>query len=124
MRDTDPFSFEGSDIGVPIVHGFTDSTQSIRYLGEELHRRFGVCVVGPRLPGRGRSPDDIETTGYLDWMGEAERAIRALAKRKRKVFVTGLSIGGTLALNLAARCSDLVAGIAPIDAPAGLLTNA
>ena len=55
----------------------------------------------------------METTGYLDWMGEAEQALRELAKRKSKVFVTGLSMGGTLTLNLAARCPDLVAGDRP-----------
>ena len=113
MKDAEPFSFEGNDIGVLVVHGFTGSTQSMRYLGEGLHRRFGFSVVGPRLPGHGTSPDDMETTGYLDWMGEAERALHELAKRKSKVFVTGLSMGGTLTLNLAARFPDLVAGDRP-----------
>ena len=96
LKDAEPFAFEGGDIGVLVVHGFTGSTQSMRYLGEGLHRRFGFTVVGPRLPGHGTSPDDMETTGYLDWMGEAERALSELAKRKNKVFVTGLSMGGTL----------------------------
>ncbi len=58
---------------------------------------------GPRLPGHGTSPDDMETTGYLDWVGEAEKALHELAARKRRVFVTGLSMGGSLTLNLAAR---------------------
>ena len=124
MKDAEPFSFEGGDIGVLVVHGFTGSTQSMRYLGEGLHRRFGFSVVGPRLPGHGTSPDDMETTGYLDWMGGAEKALRELAERKSKVFVTGLSMGGTLTVNLAARCPDLVAGIAPIAAPVGLMTDA
>lgn len=78
----------------------------MRYLGEALNRRFGFSVVGPRLPGHGTSPDDMETTGYLDWMGVAEQALREVAKRKSKVFVTGLSMGGTLTVNLAARCPD------------------
>ena len=124
MKDAEPFSFEGSDTGVLVIHGFTGSTQSMRYLGEGLHKRFGFTVVGPRLPGHGTSPDDMETTGYLDWVGEAERALRDLAKRKKQVFVTGLSMGGALTLNLAARCSDMVGAIAPIAAPAGILSEA
>ena len=124
MKDAEPFSFEGNDVGVLVVHGFTGSTQSMRYLGEGLHKRFGFSVTAPRLPGHGTSPDDMETTGYLDWVGEAERALRELAKRKKQVFVTGLSMGGALTLNLAARCSDIVGAIAPIAAPAGILSEA
>ncbi|GGC47206.1 alpha/beta hydrolase [Chelatococcus reniformis] len=124
LKGAEPFSLQGSDVGVLVLHGFTGSTQSIRYLGEELHSRFGFTVSAPRLPGHGTSPDDMETTGYLDWMGEAERALNELAQGKRKVFVTGLSMGGTLSLNLAARHPGLVDAIAPIAAPAGHLTEA
>ncbi len=123
LKDAEPFQYEGNDIGVLVVHGFTGSTQSMRYLGESLHRRFGFSVVGPRLPGHGTSPDDMETTGYLDWLGGAEEALRTLAARKRKVFVTGLSVGGTLTLNLAARFGDLVHGVAPIAAAAGSIPS-
>ncbi len=123
MKDAEPFSFQGNDVGVLVVHGFTGSTQSIRYLGEGLHRRFGFSVVAPRLPGHGTSPDDMEATSYLDWMGEVERALRELARRSRRVFVTGLSMGGTLTLNLAARFPDLVHAIAPIASAAGLTSN-
>ena len=123
MAGAEPFLYDGNDIGVLVVHGFTGSTQSMRYLGEQLHRRFGFSVVGPRLPGHGTSPDEMARTSYLDWAGEAEAALRELAARKRKTFVTGLSMGGTLSLNLAARCPDLVAGIAPIAPAAGLMNE-
>jgi len=124
MEGAEPFSFEGSDVGVLVLHGFTGTTQSMRYLGEGLHRRFGFSVLGPRLPGHGTSPDDMETTGYRDWMGEAEQALRGLASRKRRVFVTGLSMGGTLTLSLASRFPDLVGAIAPIAPAAAMLTEA
>jgi carboxylesterase len=123
MKGAEPFQFEGDDVGVLVLHGFTGSTQSMRYLGEGLHRKFGFSVVGPRLPGHGTSPDDMETTGYLDWLGEAERALHELAARKRKVFVTGLSMGGTLTLNLAARFPKQVGAIATVAAAAGLMSE-
>ena len=124
LQGAERFSLEGNDVGVLVQHGFTGSTQSIRELGENLHRRFGFSVVAPRSPGHGTSPDDMETTGYLDWLGEVETALRDLAKRRKHVFVTGLSMGGTLALNLAARFPDLVDAIAPIAAAAGKLSGA
>jgi carboxylesterase len=51
--------------GSLVLHGFTGSTQSISYLGEELHRRVGFTVSAPRLAGHGTSPDDMETTAQL-----------------------------------------------------------
>ncbi len=121
LAGAEPFAFEGNDIGVLVSHGFTGTPQSMRYYGEALHRRFGFTVVGPRLPGHGTSPDDMETTGYLDWAREIEQQLEALAARKRKVFVTGLSMGGTLTLNMAARFPERVHGIATIAAAAGPL---
>jgi carboxylesterase len=123
MQNTEPFHLEGSDAGVLLVHGFTGSTQSIRYLGEQLHRRFGFTVVAPRLPGHGTSPDDMETTGFRDWLGEAERALNHLAERNACVFVAGLSMGGAIALNLAARFPGMVDAVAPIAAPVGLMND-
>ena len=98
MKGAEPFAFEGNDIGVLVLHGFTGCPQSMRYVGEELHRRFGFTIVGPRLPGHGTTPQDMATTSAKDWLGEAERALNELAARKSKVFVTGLSMGGTITL--------------------------
>ena len=123
LKGAEPFRFEGDGTkpAVLVLHGFTGSTQSMRYMGGELHRRFGFSVSGPRLKGHGTSPDDMSTTGYLDWVASAEEALRELSGGKRKVFVTGLSMGGTLCLNLAARLPDLVAGIVPVNGCAGIL---
>lgn len=123
LQGAEPFSYEGNDVGVLVLHGFTGSTQSVRDLGAALNQRYGFSVVGPRLPGHGTSPDDMETTGYLDWVSGAEQALQELAARKRCVFVTGLSMGGSLTLNLAARFPGLVRAIAPIAAPAGLMNE-
>jgi carboxylesterase len=123
LDGAEPFAFEGGDIGVLVIHGFTGTTQSMRYLGEQLHKRFGFTVSGPRLAGHGTSPDDMATTRYLDWVGSAEAALNELASRKKLVFVTGLSMGGAITLNLAARFPDKVAAIAPINAIAGIVSD-
>jgi carboxylesterase len=122
MAGAEPFRFESEGSpSVLVLHGFTGTTQSMRYLGEGLHRKFGFSVSGPRLKGHGTSPDDMATTGYLDWVASAEEALRELSRGRDKVFLAGLSMGGTLCLNLAARFPDLVAGIIPINGCGGLL---
>ncbi len=122
MEGAEAFRFEAAgQPAVLLLHGFTGSTQSMRYLGEQLHRKFGFFVYGPRLAGHGTSPDDMATTGYLDWLGTAEAALKEMAASHGKAFVTGLSMGGTLCLNLAARFPELVAGIIPINGCGGKL---
>lgn len=122
LSGAEPFRFDNSEgARVLVLHGFTGTTQSMRYLGEELHRRFGFSVLGPRLKGHGTSPDDMATTGYADWVASAEEALQDLATGGSRVFVAGLSMGGTLSLNLAARYPDIVAGIIPINGCGGRL---
>lgn len=119
MAGAEPFEFKGDQCSILVLHGFTGTTQSMRYLGEELNRRFGFSVLGPRLKGHGTSPEDMATTSYRDWIGTAEESLYDLAERGRPVFVTGLSMGGMLALALAARHPELISGIIPINAVAG-----
>ncbi|WP_025898329.1 alpha/beta hydrolase [Sneathiella glossodoripedis] len=119
MPGAEPFRFEGKDCNILVIHGFTGSTQSMRYLGEELNNQFGFGTLGPCLAGHGTSPDDMETTGYLDWLSSAETALQELASLGKPVFVTGLSMGGMLTLHLAQKYPDIISGIAPINAVAG-----
>lgn len=120
LKGAEPFLLEGDDRGILLLHGFTGTTQSMRQVGEGLHERFGFTVCGPRLKGHGTSPDDMATTGYLDWLASAEEGLQSLLASKRQVFVAGLSMGGTLTLNLAARFPDRIAGIAPINGAVGI----
>jgi len=119
LKGAEPFQFEGDGSPVLVIHGFTGTTQSMRFLGEELNRSFGFSTYGPRLAGHGTSPDDMETTSFLDWMNSAEEALRQIATPDKPAFVTGLSMGGMLTLALAALHPELVAGIIPINAVAG-----
>jgi carboxylesterase len=121
LPGAEPFFFDGDDRAVLLIHGFTGSTQSLRFVGEELNRSFGFTVSGPRLAGHGTSPDDMEKTGYIDWLASAEDAMLALVKQRKRIYVAGLSMGGALTLNLAARHPEIVKGIVPINAAAGIL---
>ena len=53
MKEAEEFYFPGNEIGVLVIHGFTGSTQSMRFLGERL-AETGFTVFGPRLTGHVR----------------------------------------------------------------------
>lgn len=97
------------------VHGFTGSPYEMRYLGAQL-AAAGFTASGPRLPGHGTRVDELDATHWQDWVGAVDEAISAMAARCRRVAVVGQSLGGLLALNAAARRSDVCA-VASLAAP-------
>lgn len=113
--DARPFYFEGGGTGVLVIHGFTGCTQSMLPLGRGL-AEAGFTVLGPRLPGHGTSVDDMAERKWHEWTGEAEKGLEDLLEKCRKVFVTGLSMGGTIACYLGERYATRVAGLMPINA--------
>jgi carboxylesterase len=116
MPGAEPFGFEGeeSETGVVLIHGFTGSPQGLRPWGEHLAAQ-GWTVIAPRLPGHGTSPKDLAATNGDDWYGEAEMALVGLSERCSSVFLCALSMGGTIALDLAARQSERVAGLVVVN---------
>jgi carboxylesterase len=87
-------------IGILLLHGFTGSPISLRPLAELLSRR-GFAIEVPLLPGHGTRPRDLLPTRYADWRGEALASLNRLRARTQKVIAVGLSMGGTLVLDLA-----------------------
>ena len=102
----EPFSGEGGPHGALVCHGFTGNPNSVRPLGQALHRA-GFAVEVPLWPGHGTSIDDMMDTTWADWSSAAEAAYQELAGRCEKVVVAGLSMGGTLATWLAANHSEI-----------------
>lgn len=100
----------GRRIGVLLSHGFTGSPASIRPWGEALSAH-GYGVVVPCLPGHATTWQDLNTTTWADWYTEMARAFDALAATHDAVVVGGLSMGGALALRLAADRPRDVAGV-------------
>lgn len=111
-------------VGVVVVHGFTGNPISTRPLGEDLHAA-GFTVEVLRLPGHGTSARDMATTRYADWLAAVEQAADDLAGRCDHVVLVGLSMGGTLCLDVGARRD--VAGVVAINAqvldPDGLVAR-
>lgn len=114
MEQAKEFYFSGNDTGVLIIHGFTGTTQSMYYTGEQLWEA-GFTVYGPRLTGHGTAPEDMEKASYEDWIKNVEAGLAKLQETCSSVFVLGLSMGGTLTLYLAENHPELK-GIIPINA--------
>ncbi|QTM98913.1 alpha/beta fold hydrolase [Sediminibacillus dalangtanensis] len=114
MKDADAFYFAGNEIGVLVIHGFTGTTQSMRYIGEQFAAE-GFTVLGPRLEGHGTDPEDMEASTYQDWIDNVEAGLATLKEECSKLFVAGLSMGGTLTLYLAEQHPE-INGILPINA--------
>lgn len=96
-------------LGLVLVHGFTGSPVSMRPLAELLAAR-GFRVDVPRLPGHGTHPRDMQRTRYPDWRAEVERAVDRVSALAERVVLVGLSMGGTLVLDVASSGSRSVAG--------------
>jgi carboxylesterase len=103
------FSLERNDApAVLLLHGAGDTPQTLRYLAEYLHRR-GFHVEAPLLPGHGRSVRDFMRVRADDLANAARAAYADLRERRSWVGVIGLSMGGALAVQVAAEYADLPA---------------
>ena len=113
-RSARPGLTGGRRVGVLLSHGFTGSVASVRPWAEHLAAQ-GYGVLAPRLPGHGTSWQDLDRCGWSDWYGEVERALEELEREHDVVAVGGLSMGGTLALRLAAEQPQRVAGVMVVN---------
>lgn len=107
------WSAEGGDVGVLVLHGLSGNPVSMRPLAENL-ASAGFAVQLPRLPGHGTRWQEMAETRWADWAREAMAGLAALRARTRAQVTVGLSMGGALALHLAATDSDL-AGVVAIN---------
>ncbi len=109
-----------AEVGIVVVHGFLGNPTSTRPVGDAL-AAGGYAVEVPRLPGHGTSWRDLARTRYPDWRRATEEVLDGLGARCRSIVLVGLSMGGTIALDVAARRCRAdgmeLAGIVTINAP-------
>lgn len=110
----EPFVLGEGGAGILVFHGFTGSPYEVRALGELLHAS-GFGVYGAPLAGHATDVAELEATIAEDYLLQAERAFDEARERFERVYVVGLSVGGTLGLHLAAK--KPVAGLVTISAP-------
>ena len=113
QHEGDPTSSRGRT-GFLLSHGFTGSPVSMRPWADHL-AAAGYAVSLPLLPGHGTTWQQMNGTTWDDWRGALETELTALAARVDTVVVAGLSMGGGLALRLAADHPDVVAGLVLVN---------
>lgn len=117
----EPFFFmpkqdRGSRAGVLLIHGLTASPAEMRPLGEFLSEH-GLFAYGVRIKGHGTSPCDLDLRNIDQWYRSALRGWEVLRCYCDKIFIAGFSMGGCLALKLAAEQHNEVAGLISMSTP-------
>jgi carboxylesterase len=110
LTGAEPFSHDGSDVGVLLCHGFTGTPQSMRPWGEHFANR-GYTVRIPLLPGHGTTWQEMNRTRWQDWYSCVDRTFRELHETCEHVVVGGLSMGGALSLQLAQEHGPRISGL-------------
>jgi carboxylesterase len=71
------------------------------------------------MAGHALTPEDLARTTWRDWASSAREALDELAAASEQVVVAGQSMGGTMALHLAAT-DDRIRAVATLAAPVWL----
>ena len=102
-------------LGCLILHGFTSSLDTVRAL-EPMAERMDLPYRMPTLRGHCTRPQDLCGVTWRDWYEDAAAALRDLRAEADQVVICGLSMGGLVALHLAADYPQDVAGVTTIAA--------
>lgn len=102
-------------LGVLVIHGFTSDIHCVDPLVKPLDDE-GLPYRFPVLRGHGTRYQDMDGVTHRDWYEDAENALLDLYQEVEKILVIGHSMGGLVALELAARHRDKVVGVVPAAA--------
>ncbi len=72
-----PFTFEGGDRAVLLLHGFTGNSADVRMLGRFLEKKGYTCHA-PIYKGHGVPPEQLVHTGPEDWWKDVMNAYQHL----------------------------------------------
>lgn len=116
-----------SAVGVLVLHGFTSTTASVIDWARAIHGARdtagrGPAVSVPLLPGHGTSWQQLRAQRWQQWRDAVDREYWRLRAEHDAVVVAGLSMGGALALELAARRP--VAGVLLVNPALALRSRA
>jgi carboxylesterase len=102
--------------GVLIVHGFTSSLDCVSGIEAPL-KALGLPTRMPVLRGHGaESPEALRGVTWPDWVADAEAALKDLLTEAERAIVFGHSMGGLVALTLAADRADVIDSIVVVAA--------
>ena len=103
----EPIVLTGTRRGaVLLIHGYNDSPQSLASVARALHAR-GWSGHVPLLPGHGRTLRIFAESRAEGWVYAARTHLNELQASHSEVAVGGLSMGGAIAMVLAAKNPDV-----------------
>lgn len=117
--DPSPFFLdphEDNGVGVILIHGLLANPAEVRNYGEYLAKQ-GYTVLGVRLKGHGSSPYALQNQTWQDWYQSVVRGYRIIKAHSDRIFVTGFSTGGALALKLASEHYPEIIGVSAVSVP-------
>jgi carboxylesterase len=95
------FWIEGGPVGALLIHGFMGLPGELRPLGESL-AAHGLTVGSVLLARHGQNPETMAGVRWREWYLSARESLAELQRHCERVVVIGYSMGGLLALRLAA----------------------
>lgn len=108
-----PVWMAGGPQALVFLHGFTCTPKTLLPVAAELNQA-GFTLSLPLGPGSGTTPEDLAKHDSRDWLDAAVAAWDRLAQTHPRPAVAGLSMGGALALHVAAqRPVSAVVALAP-----------
>jgi len=103
--------------GVLLIHGLHGSLADMQDI-EGMLRAHNLLTKNLPLPGHGGSLRGACQPGWPEWAEAVRREFQALQRSCGRVFLVGHSLGGALALHIAA--NEEVAGVVSMCAPLSL----
>ncbi len=97
--------------GVLLLHGGGDTPQVMHELAAHLYD-IGFSVRAPLLANHGRALKFLGALSAVEWRDQVRREFDSMRAKHEWVAVVGLSLGGALALTLAATRDDIGALVA------------
>ncbi len=95
---------------VLLIHGFTSHRSSLEAIIPELDKR-GLTWHYPILAGHGTKPEDLKYVRWEDWQEDMEQGLTYLEPAQQPIIIIALSMGALLALELAAKYPQQIAGL-------------
>jgi carboxylesterase len=106
MPTSHALDYRRGPTAVLLIHGLTGTPAEMRRVARGL-AADGFSVHCVQLAGHCGSEADLTATGWTDWLDSALEAYDRLRGEYDRVYVGGLSMGGLLALHIAARRPDV-----------------
>ena len=117
------FVLEGDGkIGILLLHGFSASPHEVKELAQYLHDNLNATVYVPLIACHGIDYRKFGDCSYEEWVSSTEEAYDDLSYAADDIYVGGISLGASLAIDIAKKHD--VKGVIIIGAPVQFMDSA